>query len=181
MRRNSKKWYFSRYPSIQIPFRFSFCVTDVLTSSQEVCYVGAWPWLSDPIRLYFLSKINCAWQDLNSTSCISPTTLSLCTVNSTPSPARELTKTSTLPQKTCWKCTISTPRIIHEQHRNINWKCVSRNRLDFRRSLGPPREETAGRVSGLSCDVNWKFNLCVRSGKCHFKSTIASCSLWYCQ
>ena len=24
-------------------------------------------------------------------------------------------------------------------------------RLDFRRSLGPPHEETAGRVSGLAC------------------------------
>ena len=45
IRRNSKKLYFSGYPSIQIPLLFSFCVTDVLTSSQEVCYVGAWPWL----------------------------------------------------------------------------------------------------------------------------------------
>ena len=33
MRRNSKKLYFSGYPSIQIPLLFSFCVTDVLTSS----------------------------------------------------------------------------------------------------------------------------------------------------
>ena len=45
MRSNSKKLYFSGYPSIQIPLFFSFCVTDILTSSQEVCYVGAWPWL----------------------------------------------------------------------------------------------------------------------------------------
>ena len=33
MRRNSKKLYFSGYPSIQIPLLFSFCVTVVLTSS----------------------------------------------------------------------------------------------------------------------------------------------------
>ena len=45
MQRNSKKWYFSRYSSIQIPLLFSFSVTVVLTSSQEVCYVGAWAWL----------------------------------------------------------------------------------------------------------------------------------------
>ena len=41
MGRNSKKLYFSGYPLIQIPLLLSFCVTDVLTSSQEVCYVGA--------------------------------------------------------------------------------------------------------------------------------------------
>ena len=50
MRRNSKKLYFSGYPSIQIPLLLSFCVTDVLTSSQEVCYVGACRGC-DPIRL----------------------------------------------------------------------------------------------------------------------------------
>ena len=33
IRRNSKKLYFSGYPSIQIPLLFSFCVTVVLTSS----------------------------------------------------------------------------------------------------------------------------------------------------
>ena len=31
------KIIFFRYPSVQIPLLFSFCVTDVLTSSPEVC------------------------------------------------------------------------------------------------------------------------------------------------
>ena len=32
-------------------------------------------------------------------------------------------------------------------------------RLDFRRSLGPPQEETAGRVSGLAVSVTQIENL----------------------
>ena len=35
--------------------------------------------------------------------------------------------TGSLPYKTCWKCTISTPRIIHVQHRNMNY--YMKNRL----------------------------------------------------
>ena len=39
MRRDSKKWYFSGYPSVQIPLLFFFSVTDeILTLSPEVCY-----------------------------------------------------------------------------------------------------------------------------------------------